>query len=238
MPRRNATGVVCIFLIWGIDDVYIVLFSVKPLTVTCAGLSLSLVLIVVFLVVRDRSKRKVPRFLEPRSQHRRSPMTGIDTTAPDTGVRQRVVVRGIEISPFGPGEGRRSRLSRITTRRDPRAFFRLSTTRPLVGRNVHTLSGSDRISTTTTARTPYTLDCGLDARRPRFDPPARSDVLPGGGRRVVGADADPCRRPRPEVPARRPPRAPSARPPPLSGVGVTLRIPPPRPRAAHRYGLG
>ena len=59
LPRRNATGVVCIFLIWGIDDVYIVLFSVKPLTVTCAGLSLSLVLIVVFLVVRDRSKRKV-----------------------------------------------------------------------------------------------------------------------------------------------------------------------------------
>ena len=59
MPRRNSTGVVCIFLIWGIDDVYIVLFSVKPLTVTCAGLSLSLVLIVVFLVVRDRSKRKV-----------------------------------------------------------------------------------------------------------------------------------------------------------------------------------
>ena len=93
LPRRNATGVVCIFLIWGIDDVYIVLFSVKPLTVTCAGLSLSLVLIVVFLVVRDRSKRKVPRFLEPRSRHRRSPMTGIDTTAPDTGVRQRVVVR-------------------------------------------------------------------------------------------------------------------------------------------------
>lgn len=34
LPRRNATGVVCIFLIWGIDDVYIVLFSVKPLTVT------------------------------------------------------------------------------------------------------------------------------------------------------------------------------------------------------------
>ena len=151
---------------------------------------------------------------------------------------RRCTVTGIEISPFGPGEGRRSRLSRITTRRDPRAFFRLSTTRPLVGRNVHTLSGSDRISTTTTARTPYTLDCGLDARRPRFDPPARSDVLPGGGRRVVGADADPCRRPRPEVPARRPPRAPSARPPPLSGVGVTLRIPPPRPRAARRYGLG
>ena len=59
MPRRNATGVVCIFLIWGLDDVCIVLFSVKPLTVTCAGLSLSLVLIVVFLVVRDRSKRKV-----------------------------------------------------------------------------------------------------------------------------------------------------------------------------------
>ena len=59
MPRRNATGVVCIFLIWGLDDVCIVLFSVKPLIVTCAGLSLSLVLIVVFLVVRDRSKRKV-----------------------------------------------------------------------------------------------------------------------------------------------------------------------------------
>ncbi len=59
MPRRSATGVVCIFLIWGLDDVCIVLFSVKPLTVTCAGLSLSLVLIVVFLVVRDRSKRKV-----------------------------------------------------------------------------------------------------------------------------------------------------------------------------------
>jgi hypothetical protein len=59
MPRRNATGVVCIFLIWGIDDVYIVLFTVKPLTVSCAGLSLLLVLIVVFLVVRDRSKRKV-----------------------------------------------------------------------------------------------------------------------------------------------------------------------------------
>jgi hypothetical protein len=185
MPRRNATGVVCIFLIWGIDDVYIVLFSVKPLTVTIG-----------------RTSRPPPR---------------------------RCTVTGIEISPFGPGEGRRSRLSRITTRRDPRAFFRLSTTRPLVGRNVHTLSGSDRISTTTTARTPYTLDCGLDARRPRFDPPARSDVLPGGGRRVVGADADPCRRPRPEVPARRPPRAPSARPPPLSGVGVTLRIPPPPP---------
>ena len=51
MPRRNSTGVVCIFLIWGIDDVYIVLFSVKPLTVTCARLSSSLVLIVVFLVV-------------------------------------------------------------------------------------------------------------------------------------------------------------------------------------------
>ena len=63
MPRRNATGVVCIFLIWGIDDVYIVLFSVKPLTVTCAGLSLSLVLIVVFLVVRDRSKQKVEEII-------------------------------------------------------------------------------------------------------------------------------------------------------------------------------
>jgi hypothetical protein len=60
MPRRNATGVVCIFLIWGLDDVCIILFSVKLLTVTCAGLSLLLVLIVVFLVVRDRSKRKVP----------------------------------------------------------------------------------------------------------------------------------------------------------------------------------
>jgi hypothetical protein len=63
MPRRNATGVVCIFLIWGLDDVCIVIFSVKPLTVTCAGLSLSLVLIVVFLVVRDRSKRKVQKLL-------------------------------------------------------------------------------------------------------------------------------------------------------------------------------
>ncbi len=41
----------------------IVLFSVKPLTVTCAGLSLSLVLIVMFLVVRDRSKRKVTTIL-------------------------------------------------------------------------------------------------------------------------------------------------------------------------------
>ena len=28
MPRRNTAGVVCIFLIWGIDDVCIVLFSV------------------------------------------------------------------------------------------------------------------------------------------------------------------------------------------------------------------
>ena len=59
MPRRNSTGVVCKFLIWGIDDVCIVLFSVEPLTVTCAGLSSSLALIVVYLVVRDRSKRKV-----------------------------------------------------------------------------------------------------------------------------------------------------------------------------------
>ena len=59
MPRRNSTGVVCKFLIWGIDDVCIVLFSVEPLTVTCAGLSSSLVLIVVYLVVRDRSKQKV-----------------------------------------------------------------------------------------------------------------------------------------------------------------------------------
>ncbi len=59
MPRPNATGVVCIFLIWGIDDVSMVLLSGKPLTVTCAGLSLSLVLIVVFLVVSDRSNQKV-----------------------------------------------------------------------------------------------------------------------------------------------------------------------------------
>jgi hypothetical protein len=35
-----------------------VLLSERPLTVTCAGLLSSLVLIVVFLVVRDRSKRK------------------------------------------------------------------------------------------------------------------------------------------------------------------------------------
>ena len=60
MPRRDATGVVRIFLIWGIDVVCIVVFSVYPLTVMCAGLSSSLVLIVVFvLVVHDRSKRKV-----------------------------------------------------------------------------------------------------------------------------------------------------------------------------------
>ena len=59
LPRRNATGVVCIFLIWGIDDVYNDLFPVKPLTVTCAGLSMSLVLVVVFLVVGDSSERKV-----------------------------------------------------------------------------------------------------------------------------------------------------------------------------------
>ena len=58
MPRRNSTGVVCIFLIWGIDDVCIVLFSVKPLTVACAGLSSSLVLIVVFLVVRTDLNEK------------------------------------------------------------------------------------------------------------------------------------------------------------------------------------
>ena len=36
-------------------------FSGKPLTVACAGLSSSLVLIVVVLVVPDRSKRKVSR---------------------------------------------------------------------------------------------------------------------------------------------------------------------------------
>ena len=50
MPRRNATGVVCKFLNWGIDVVCMVLLSGQPLTVTCAGLSMSLVLVVVFLV--------------------------------------------------------------------------------------------------------------------------------------------------------------------------------------------
>ena len=42
-----------------IDDVCMVLFSVEPLIVTCAGLSSLLVLKVVFLVVSDRSERKV-----------------------------------------------------------------------------------------------------------------------------------------------------------------------------------
>jgi hypothetical protein len=59
MPRRNATGVVCKFLIGGIDDVCMVLFSAEPLIVMCTGLSSLLVLIVVFLVVSDRSERKV-----------------------------------------------------------------------------------------------------------------------------------------------------------------------------------
>ena len=59
MPGWNATGVVCKFLIWGVDVVCMVLLSGQPLTVTCAGLSMSLVLVVVFLVVCDRSKRKV-----------------------------------------------------------------------------------------------------------------------------------------------------------------------------------
>ena len=44
------TEVVCKLLIGVIDDVCMVLFWGKPLTVTCAGLSLSLVLIVVVLV--------------------------------------------------------------------------------------------------------------------------------------------------------------------------------------------
>ena len=61
MPRRNATGVVCKFLIWGIDVVCMVLLSGQPLTVTCAGLLMSLVLVVVFLVVCDRSERKVDK---------------------------------------------------------------------------------------------------------------------------------------------------------------------------------
>ena len=59
MPMRNATGVVCKFFIWVIDVVCMVLLSGQPLEVMCAGLSSSLVLIVVFLVVCDRSKRKV-----------------------------------------------------------------------------------------------------------------------------------------------------------------------------------
>jgi hypothetical protein len=56
MPRRNATGVVCKFLNWGIDVVCMVLLSGQPLMVTCAGLSMSLVLVVVFLVVGDSSE--------------------------------------------------------------------------------------------------------------------------------------------------------------------------------------
>jgi len=56
MPMRNMTGVVCKFLIGCIDDVCMVLFSVEPLIVTCTGLSSLLVLIVVFLVVSDRSE--------------------------------------------------------------------------------------------------------------------------------------------------------------------------------------
>ena len=59
MPMRNMTGVVCKFLIGCIDDGCMVLFSGEPLIVTCPGLSSSLVLIVVFLVVSDRSQRKV-----------------------------------------------------------------------------------------------------------------------------------------------------------------------------------
>ena len=59
MPRQNATGVVCKFLIWGIDDVCMVLLSRQPLTVMCTGLLSSLVLIVAFLVVHDRSEQKV-----------------------------------------------------------------------------------------------------------------------------------------------------------------------------------
>jgi len=59
MPRRNGTRLVCKFLIWGVDDVCKVLLSGQPLTVMSAGLLSSLVLIVVFLVVHDRSERKV-----------------------------------------------------------------------------------------------------------------------------------------------------------------------------------
>jgi hypothetical protein len=64
MPRRNATGVVCKFLNWGIDVVCMVLLSGQPLTVTCAGLSMSLVLVVVFLVVGDSSERKVGNLVQ------------------------------------------------------------------------------------------------------------------------------------------------------------------------------
>jgi hypothetical protein len=39
MPMRNATGVVCKFFIWGIDIICMVLLSERPLTVTCAGVS-------------------------------------------------------------------------------------------------------------------------------------------------------------------------------------------------------
>jgi hypothetical protein len=70
LPRRNATGVVCIFLIWGVDDVCMVLLSGQPLTVMSAGLSSSLVLIVVFLVVRDRSERKGGRlYVHPTNRY-------------------------------------------------------------------------------------------------------------------------------------------------------------------------
>ena len=48
-------GVLCKFFIWVIDVVCMVLLSGQPLTVMCAGLSSLLVLIVVFLVVCDRS---------------------------------------------------------------------------------------------------------------------------------------------------------------------------------------
>ena len=67
MPRRNATGVVCKFLNWGIDVVCMVLLSGQPLMVTCAGLSMSLVLVVVFLVVGDSSERKVIILSSPNS---------------------------------------------------------------------------------------------------------------------------------------------------------------------------
>ena len=43
---RDGTGVACKFLLGGIDDVCVALFYGKPLTVTCAGLLLPLVLIV------------------------------------------------------------------------------------------------------------------------------------------------------------------------------------------------
>ena len=44
--------------------------SGQPVTVTCAGLSSSLVLIVVFLVVRDRSERKGGRlYVHPTNRY-------------------------------------------------------------------------------------------------------------------------------------------------------------------------